>query len=110
VTLHGKAEIVNSISLAVFRENLTADAGNAALSDLDSDFEEGRLFIADVPWRRALERAAELSRSETPKYGTRTLDVLHVAAALTLGCRHFVSYDSRQSKLARAVGLRVAKP
>ncbi len=69
-----------------------------------------RLALADVPWRRALDRAAELSRAYTPRLGTRTLDVLHVASALELGSRAFVTYDERQAALAKAVKLRVVRP
>jgi len=36
--------------------------------------------------------------------------VLPVASALELGLRRFVSFDERQQKLARAVGLKVILP
>jgi hypothetical protein len=36
--------------------------------------------------------------------------VLHVASALELGLRRFVSSDERQQNLARAVGLKVVVP
>jgi predicted nucleic acid-binding protein len=109
LTLFGRAELVNSIALAVFRRDITADAGEAARSDLDSDIREGRLVLSDLLWRRALDRAADLSREHTPKLGTRALDVLHVASALALDCRHFVTFDDRQSALARVAGLRMVR-
>jgi predicted nucleic acid-binding protein len=56
------------------------------------------------------ELAAELSREHTSKLGTRTLDVLHVASAVTLGSRIFVTYDDGQAALAKAARLRVTKP
>lgn len=110
LTHHGRAELVNSICLAIFRDDLTPNVGEAALADVDDDLAEGRLFLADVPWRRALDRAAELSRTHTPALGTRTLDVLHVASAVVLRCQRFVTYDDRQAALAKAVGLRVSSP
>ncbi len=110
LTLHGRAELVNSIQLAVFRRMITPDVADGALADLGSDLSEGRLALADVPWRRALDRATELSRLHTPVLGTRTLDVLHVASAVELGCRALVTYDERQAALARAVKLRVLRP
>ena len=66
LTLHGKAELVNSIELAVFRGIITPKVADGALADLGSDLSDGRLALADVPWRRALDRAAELSRLHTP--------------------------------------------
>ena len=110
LTLHGKAELINSIELAVFRGDIAVDLAEAALADLDSDLIEGRLALADTPWRRALDRSAELSRAFTSRLGTRTLDVLHVACALELGCRVFVTYDERQAALAHALKLRVLRP
>jgi hypothetical protein len=35
----------------------------------------------------------------------RGLDILHVAAAMALGCQRMLSGDDRQLALARAVGL-----
>ena len=110
LTRHGRAELVNSICLAVFRADINRAEGEAALADLDADLAEGRLWLADVPWRHALDRASDLSRLHTPVLGTRTLDVLHVASALVLESRGFVTYDERQAALAKAVGLRVASP
>lgn len=40
----------------------------------------------------------------------RSLDALHVAAALQGDCRAMVSYDLRQSDAARAAGLQVEAP
>ena len=44
-------------------------------------------------------------RQHTPSFGTRSLDVLHVASALELKARLFVTYDQKQSRLAGARGL-----
>ncbi len=110
MTLHGRAQIVNSIALAVFRGDLSHEVGKGAFADLEDDISEGRLHLVDLMWRPALLRAAGLSRDHTPKLGTRTLDVLHVASALVLDCRVFVTYDDRQEKLAKVVGMRVMSP
>jgi predicted nucleic acid-binding protein len=110
LTLHGRAELVNSIALAVFRRDISAEAGEGALSDVESDVAAGRLILVDVLWRKALKHAANLSQEHTPRLGTRTLDVLHVATALVLGCRNFVTYDDRQAALAEAVKLRLIRP
>jgi predicted nucleic acid-binding protein len=108
--LFGRAELVNGIALAVFRKDIDEQAGRAALADLAQDFEDGRLFLTDLLWRLALERAADLSQAHTPTLGTRSLDVLHVASDQILGCKRFVSYDERQLALAKAAGLRVLRP
>lgn len=109
-TLHGRAELTNSILLAVFRGDLKPSEADAALADLDDDYAQGRLVLAELLWRRTLEQSIRLSREHTPTLGTRTLDVLHVSSALTLGCRRFVTCDERQARLARAAGLKVLAP
>jgi predicted nucleic acid-binding protein len=110
VTRFGRAELVNSIHLAVHRRQIDQRLARAAIADFDADVREGRLGVIDVLWRRALDLAAELSVRHTAALGTRTLDVLHVASAITLEARRFVSYDDRQATLARAAGLRVVAP
>ncbi len=110
MTRFARAEIVNSVHLAVHRRYIDDRAASAAIADLDADVREGRLAIVDAPWRRVLDLAAELSVRHTAAFGTRTLDVLHVAIALALDARRFVSYDRRQLALAKAVGLRVLAP
>lgn len=107
VTHHGRTELVNAIALAEFREVITSEAAVAAQGLLKSDFAAGHLEQVDLLWRGALNRAAELSRRHTPRLGTRSLDVLHVACALELRVRHFLTFDGRQSKLAKAAGLQL---
>jgi hypothetical protein len=106
----GRAEIVNSVYLAVYRKVIDADTARAAIGDLDDDIREGRVTLVDALWRRTLDLAAELSVQHTPTLGTRTLDVLHVSTAMLLQATHFVSYDERQSALARAAGLKTLRP
>lgn len=110
ITRFGRAEVVNSIELAVHRRILEAAHARGALADFETDLLEGRLALVDALWRRTLDLASDLSIRHTARLGTRTLDVLHVATALTLEVSRFVTYDARQAKLARAVGLRVLAP
>ena len=110
VTRFGRMEVINAIAGAVFRAEIEAAAGERALATLAEDFQEGELRLVDLLWRAALERAAELSRTHTPKLGTRALEVLHIACALELGARALVTYEARQAALARAAGLKTLSP
>ena len=109
VTHPGRTEVINAICRAAFLGYLDANGMAGALADFASDFAAGRLRQADILWRAALNRAAELSQNHTPKLGTRTLDVMHVACALELRLRHFLAFDERQQKLASAAGLKVIR-
>lgn len=109
VTHHGRIEIINAISRTVFLGYLTANAASEALADFASDFNAGRLRQADILWRSALNLAAELGQEYTPKLGTPSLVVLHVACAVELKSRYFLTFDLRQRKLASAVGLKTVE-
>ena len=109
VTHHGRTEIVNAIALAVFRKHLTAELGEEAWSLLEDDFAQGNLRQADILWRASLDRAAGLSREFSPELGTRTLNVLHMACAMELGTRWFLTFDERQEAPAKSAGLRVVQ-
>lgn len=110
LTRFGHAELTNAVAQAQHRGILDGDGTRAAFAAIAYDLKEGHLRLHDLLWRRALERTAELSREFTITLGTRTLDVLHVASALELGARMFVTYDARQAALAKAVGLKSLAP
>lgn len=110
ITEHGRLEIVNGICLAAFRKTLTAAALTDALASFDEDIADGRYGHADVLWRATLRRATEISRTHTAGIGCRALDIVHVATALELGLRDFVTFDRRQQRLARTTGLKVVSP
>jgi predicted nucleic acid-binding protein len=110
VTYHGQVEMINGIGLAAHRGFIARPVAAAALAALDADFAEGRLVYANLLWRAALKRAADLSRKHTAHIGCRSLDILHVASALELGLRQFVTFDARQQLLVRAVGLKLVDP
>jgi predicted nucleic acid-binding protein len=110
VTHHGLLEIVNGLCQLAFRRDMTPPALHDALASVEEDFATGRYLRADVPWRSALRRADDLSREYTPEIGCRSLDVLHVACALELGLPSFLTFDLRQRRLARAVGLKLLSP
>jgi len=110
VTHHGRLEIINGICLAAFRKAISVAALTDALASFDEDVAEGRYAQTDVLWRATLRRASDISRTHTARLGCRSLDVLHVATAVELGLRDFVTFDRRQQQLARAVGLKSVTP
>lgn len=110
VTHHGRVEIINALSLALHRSIISVTAHASAMHAFQDDLAQGRNRLADIAWRSVLNTAAEISRLYTPTTGCRTLDVIHVASALELDRKQFVTYDQRQRRLAMAVGLKVVTP
>jgi predicted nucleic acid-binding protein len=109
VTHHGRVEVINAIALAAHRNEITVEQAEQLQAAFDEDFAYGELVQADILWRAALNRAADLSVTQTPTLGARSLDVLHVACAVELNLRRFLTFDDRQQKLAEAAGLRLVR-
>ena len=104
ISAFGGLELVNAISLRVFRRELSAAEAKSAHSLIRKDLQAGVLEIKPMPGA-AFERAKQIARRRTPRLGTRTIDVLHVALALQCGADTFYTFDLRQAKLAVAEGL-----
>jgi predicted nucleic acid-binding protein len=104
LTSLGELELVNAISLRVFRKEIKPSVAKSALALLRKDLESGVLMVRPLPVA-TFERAKQLARKRTPRLGTRSLDILHVAAALVLQASGFYTFDARRAKLATAESL-----
>lgn len=100
-------EFTNALQLLVFRKQATRAECRAIVEQFSLDRRAGA-FRATPLSSEAWEKAAEFSEAHSAAIGTRTLDVLHVAAALLLKPDVFFTFDKRQAKLAKAVRLKVA--
>ena len=98
-------ELVNAIKLAVFRKLIRRTEAKAVLRDFELD--RGGLFALTPVPAESYGRAEQLARRHSSVLGTRSLDILHVAAALFLKPDAFYSFDERQRKLAKAEGMRL---
>ena len=106
VTTLGELEVVNAFGLRVFRKEVSAAQAQSSVSDFEKDL-SGGIFQLRRLQESFFERARQLSRQTTAKLGTRTADLLHVAAALELGADCLFSFDQQQRKLAHVVRLRL---
>jgi predicted nucleic acid-binding protein len=80
--------------------------GSRMLADLQSDLSGGRLKIVPVDWAKVISTGEQLSAQYTGRGGYRAFDILHVATALELGAKEFLTFDARQTALAKAAGLK----
>jgi predicted nucleic acid-binding protein len=78
-----------------------------ALADLQSDLDTGAVVVVTADWPDVHRLAETISKRHTVAGGHRSLDVLHVATALHLGAREFLTFDTNQRKLAAAEKLKV---
>jgi predicted nucleic acid-binding protein len=89
------------------REGVALSDAQAALSQLDADLASGVAVLAPCNFHDVFQRADALSARHTIPQGHRSFDILHVATALHLGVREFLTFDTNQRKLAAAEKLRV---
>lgn len=103
-------ELRNALRLKIFRRDATVDQSTASVNAVLADLAAGVLRPAAPPLAEVGTEAERLSAQWSAKLGTRTLDILHVAGALVLGAKDFLTFDTRQAALARAAGLQVPRP
>jgi len=79
----------------------------AAIRIFRADIDAGRLMRPDYDLAEVFIQAERLSARHSGDIGSRSLDVLHVAAALQCGCTSLASFDERQRKIAALAGLKL---
>jgi predicted nucleic acid-binding protein len=99
-------ECVHAIVQQVFQDRIRLAQAEAAYADLKRDLTAGVWLETAVP-EQAFTVSADLAERYGSKLGMRTLDSLHVACALELKAERFWTFDERQAKLAKAVGMKV---
>jgi predicted nucleic acid-binding protein len=99
------AEWVHAIAQHVFRGSMPLSEAERLTREFQADRAAGVWLEAAIP-ENAFNLCADLGRRYGPKFGMRTLETLHVACALEFKAERFWTFDDRQKKLAKALGLR----
>lgn len=103
----GELEMHNAFHLSVFRGELSGkSAAEKKMLFLD-DLKKGIFIISPMSGPSLYAKAIDLADRYSINLGCRSLDLMHVAAALLLGTETFLSFDERQIKVAKAEGLKV---
>ena len=100
-------EVRNAIRLKAFRGEISAAEISQSIAAFGQDLATGRWQRPVYNTAHVEQMAENLSREHSATIGCRTLDIIHVAAALVLGIQVFVTFDARQGSLARQAGLTV---
>ena len=106
-------EVTNAIERMIFESRegafwrMTPEMGMVAQGDFAHQQKTAQ-FLKLVPLTFAdIETEFDsLVRRFTAKHGFRTYDIIHVASALKLGCRRFLSFDAKANALAKIAGLK----
>ena len=102
-----RVEVRNALRNAESNGEMTAADCRLAFRQIEEDLRDGLLLHTPVAWTDAFRRADDISEKHAATEGQRTIALLHVALALECGAKTFLSFDTRQRKLAKAAGLKV---
>jgi predicted nucleic acid-binding protein len=98
-------EFVNALQLKIFQKGANAGQVAAARSLVEADLQTGVLKRTAGEWPEVFREAVDLAEKHGATLGCRSLDILHCAAAKIENAAEFISTDTRQKKLALAMGL-----
>jgi hypothetical protein len=99
-----EAELANALHLKVFRNEWTEAEAELQIEHFHSRKQRGLYVFPEIDRVELIREFHRLSRV-TPRTGCRTMDIFHVACALQIPSCRFLTFDGRQSKLARLAGL-----
>jgi predicted nucleic acid-binding protein len=106
ITAAQEAEVRNSLRLRVPQRRSTSQEVSSTLAYFERDISEGIFAWSDPDWPAVFRLIEQISRKYTERGAHRFPDILHIACALNLKAKVFLSFDQRQSALAKAVGLK----
>ncbi len=75
---------------------VSQQTAQSVLAAFDLDLEQGVWQVVDAGFDLLLARAESLVFTHTLRSGTRSMDLLHVAAALETGAQELLSFDRNQ--------------
>ena len=105
-TLLAELELINGVRRNLAANLIAHNEHDAVFRQIAEDESEGILLRQPLPQAEHYAAARELSKKFTPVISARSLDILHVAAALLLKTSEFASFDEKQRVLAEKAGLK----
>lgn len=112
VTLLLRFEVANGLQRMVFESRsggqwrVSPEAAAGAMADFEEDLrEETFLKRATLTLEDIESEFHTLAARHTARAGFRTYDILHVAAARTMRCKRFLTFDAKAKRLAKLEGL-----
>ena len=108
-----ESEFLQAIELQVWLHSRDKTKGykrqeaDRMIHDWESDIATGINRLVPFDMDAVLRYSKTLSKQTTANGGHRTLDSFHVATAVHLGAKRFLTFDGRQRALALHAGLKV---
>ena len=107
LTRFHELEFTNAVQLKRFRSEATEDEAIVITTRLKEHENKGVFYHPQLDWSEIFNYAIDLSEKHTALTGARSLDILHIAAALSIKADKFLTADGRQSEVAKLAGLKI---
>ena len=107
LTSFHELELINAIHLKQFRAEITPDETRLIMSRCEVHETNGIFYRPQLDWSAIFSHAIDLSKMHSVDIGSRSLDILHVASALSMNADRFLTLDDRQTRLAALAGLKI---
>ncbi|MGB5420544.1 MAG: type II toxin-antitoxin system VapC family toxin [Desulfobacterales bacterium] len=107
LTSFHELEFINAIHLKLFRIETTPQTIRQIMARFDEHEKKGIYYRPPLDWSAVFIHAIDLSKTHSASLGSRALDILHVASALSIHADKFLTLDDRQSQLADLAGLKI---
>ena len=99
-----RVEVFNSFRQAEHASLVAQGEARAMIRMLEQEVRVGYWPHIEFDWTDAVRTACELSAEHSLKRTVRSMDLFHVAIAAEVAADAFLSFDSDQNALARAMG------
>ena len=107
LTSFHELELIHAIHLKQFRTEITPDETRQIMSRFEEHEISGIYYRPQLAWSAIFIHAIDLSKKHSANIGSRSLDILHVASALSINAGRFLTLDDRQTRLAALAGLKI---
>jgi len=107
LTNFSKSEAQHAIRMLAFQKHIALAEMTRALFQFERDEAEGFYEMQPLESQDLYLKTSQLSHRHALESGVRYLDMLHIASALLTNAGRFLTFDARQGRLAKAVGLEV---
>lgn len=103
-----RLEVRNAIRMLVWAGRISTPDRTRALNEIEEDLDAQTFLIhSPLDYTEVYRRAEKIGAAHNERIGCRSLDLFHVAAAMELGFKSFLTFDQKQSDIAKAAGLNV---
>ena len=106
LTSFHELELKNTIHLKQFRAEITLDETRLIMSRFEEHEKSGIYYRPQLYWSAVFIHAIDLSKKHSASIGSRSLDILHIASALSINADRLLTLDDRQTKLGALAGLK----